>query len=270
MRYEIAVDAEFELCPRRKGWQLGDPLEPVATWFQKRRFVWHPGDAEYCPIVTTPCEGGDFTEESEATERFLSALSRTHTWGLYASTVGIGTGHGSPQDEFATPTWKHPRRYGGLIHRVAPELVVVEDDPDLMLCLALLREGRNSHSVALAFLSYWKVIEVAIGRDENTRMRWIRRNAKALRKSWESTSSERPHDWFEHLNKARIRAAHAIPRKGVTPSDPDDTRIRGALAGDTSKVHLLAVRALHDRWGEHPVWENDPPGDLLGQNIRYR
>lgn len=118
MRYEIAIDAEFELRPRRRDWRLADPLEPVATWFQKRRFVWHPGKAEYCPIVTTPYEGDDFTQESEATERFLSALSRTETWGLYTTTVGIGTGHGSPQDEFATPTWKQPRRYGGLIHHV--------------------------------------------------------------------------------------------------------------------------------------------------------
>lgn len=270
MRYEIAVNAEFELRPRRNDWRLGDPLEPVGVWFQKRRFLWHPGDAEYCPIVTTSYEGDDFTEESIATERFLSALSRTHDWGLYLSTVGFGDGHGTPQDEFDAPTWKQPRRYGRLMHRVAPELVVPEEDADLRLCLGLLREGRNSQSVALTFLSYWKVIEVVIGRSERNQMRWISKNARAVLESWDRDLPNPPRDWFAHLNRARLRAAHAIPRKGVTPVDPDNTRLRNALGADVSKVHLLAVRAMHERWGPSPVWENDPPDELLGKNVRYR
>lgn len=269
MRFEIAVEAEFELRPRRANWRLGDPAEPVDVWFQKRRFLWHPGDAENYPIVTTPYEDDDFTEESVATQRFLSALSRTYDWGLYVSVVGFGEGHGTPQSEFDPPTWKEPRRYGRLMHRVAPELVVPEGDTDLMLCLGLLREGRNSHSAALSFLSYWKVIEVVIGRNERDQRRWISKNAKVLRDAWDPDPSKPRRDWFEHFNKARTRAAHAIPRKGVAPSDPDDTRVRDLLTADVSKIHLLAVRAVHERWGDHPVWENDPPEELLGRNTRY-
>lgn len=269
MRYEIAADAEFELHPRRQDWRLGDALEPVDVWFQKRRFLWHPGDTQYCPIVTTPYEGDGLSEVSMATERFLSALSRTHDWGLYVSAVGFGEGHGTPRNEFDPPTWKQPRRQGGLVHRVAPELVVPEEDADLMLCLGLLREGRNARSVALAFLSYWKVIEVAVGRDESRQMRWISKNAKALRQSWDPNGTHPSRDWFDYFNRARIQAAHAIPKKGVIPSDPDDTTVRRSLAADEWKVHQLAIRAVHEKWGPHPVWENDPPTNLLGQNVRY-
>jgi hypothetical protein len=270
MRYEIAVDAEFDLSPRRQGWRLGDALETVDVWFQKRRFLWHPGDAENCPIVTTPYEGDDFTEESVATERFLSALSRTHPWGLYLAGVAFGEGHGTDRDEFDVPTWKQPRRYGRLVHRVAPELVVPEDDTDLMLCLGLLREGRNAHSVALTYLSYWKVMEVVVGNDESVQDKWISKQAKVLRGSWDPDPSKPRTDWAHRLRKSRIQAAHAIPRKDLVPTDPDDTRLRDALRGDASKVHLLAVRAMHERWGDHPVVESDPPEELLGQNIPYR
>lgn len=98
-RYEIAVDSEFELRPRRRDWSLTDPPEPVDVWFQGRRFIWHPGNDRNCAIVTTiASDGDDFTTEAEATERFLSALSRTHLWGLRL--FAITPGPTVPRDEF--------------------------------------------------------------------------------------------------------------------------------------------------------------------------
>lgn len=102
-------------------------------------------------------------------ERFLSALSRTHLWGLCLS--AITPGHTVPGDEFDRPTWIQPRR-PHFFHKVDPELVVPEDEGDLLMCLALLREGTNSRSPALALLSYFKVIEVVIGRNKRKLMKW--------------------------------------------------------------------------------------------------
>lgn len=137
--YEVAVDASFDLAPRRRDWKLGDPREPVEVWFQRRKFTWHPGDEETYAVVTTAiADPSDYEAERLATERFLSAL----TYDSLAATVLFESATGFERD---TPVIKQPRRPAHL-HRVAPELVVGNSDPDLAKCLALF--VRPTHRAA--------------------------------------------------------------------------------------------------------------------------
>lgn len=272
MRYEVAIDAEFELRPRRADWKVGDPPEPIDIWFQGRRFLWHPGSETTYPILTTPAANSDdWHDDQLAVARFLSALSATHMWGLRAAARWEGTM--VPREEFDTPTWTEPR--GAFhIHRVTPELVVPIDDGDRLRCLGLMREARNSNSAALRLLTYWKVIEVCVEGDERKLNDWVNVNVRQLEEPWARDAGVprkeiRQKDWFGYFKEARVAAAHAIPR-GSEPFtiDPDDPTIRNRLQIDGHKIQLLAVRAVIEKW-EQPVIENDPPAELLGQNIPW-
>ena len=271
MRYEVAVDAEFELRPRRRDWKIGDPPEAIDIWFQGRRFLWHQGTKTTYPIVTTPAtDTDDWHDDQLAVARFLSALSATHLWGLRAEARWEGTM--VPRQEFDTPTWTDPRN-PHYFHQVAPELIVPTDDEEQMRCLALMREARNSNSEALKLLTYWKVIEVCLGRDYHQVAEWINAQVRALEEPWArdaevSTRQIRQTDWPGLFTRARNAAAHAIPRDDSSPIDPDDPTVRDRLRGEGSKIRLLAVRAVLERWPK-PVIENDPPDELLGRNIPW-
>lgn len=206
MRYEVAVDAEFELRPRRRGWKIGDPSEPVDVWFHGRRFLWHSGTPETYPIVTAPAmDSGEWHDDQLAVARFLSALSATHMWGLRASARWEGAM--VPREEFDRPTWTE-HRGPNLFHQVGPELVVPTDDADRLRCLALMREARNSNSEALTFLSCWKVIELCIGRNDTEIAQWIKRQIRDLaepgaRDGEMSTREIRRFDWFAYFKRSR-------------------------------------------------------------------
>lgn len=256
-RYEVVVDASFELGPRRSGWRLGEPLEPVDVWFQGRKFTWHPGDHETYPVITTLIEDdSNYQAERLATERLLSALTFDNK-----SAIVLHEGATSHKREGDAAVLRQPRR-PALIHRVAPELAV-DRDSDLAICLALFREANSTKSFALSFLSFWKAIEVAIGRE---RFRpWVEENAAILEEAWLRGGAQPQEDWFAYLNESRIAAAHAVPNgDDAFQIDPDDPDVRQRLAADSSKVRILAMRAVEERW-PRPVTEIDPPDELLGK-----
>jgi hypothetical protein len=201
------------------------PQEPVQIWFRGRRFTWHPGTETILPIVTVMIRDADnYSAERLATNRLLSAIA--YSTGMPIREV-TSTASGFKK-EGDPPLLRQPR--GGVVAmRVGPQVVVVEEDYDLLKCLALYREGAGSG--ALAFLSYWKVIEVAVGRERFNH--WVKNNAAELGRGWSQERSEpdrTPDQWFEHFRQSRNAAAHAVPRDTEDLDiDPDDsTELRGS------------------------------------------
>jgi hypothetical protein len=205
-RYEVAVDTLLELRryqdfpPADRLRRLGESREPMSIWFERRRFTWHPGSEDNLPVVTVPLRDPDnFDQERFALERFLSALSYAFGYGI---TVYSAAASGN-KTEYDPPFLQQPRLKGTIFP--APDELVVTNDQELSLCLGLIREGMSSNSKALQFLSYWKVVEVAVG---ETRFRdWVGRMAHEL---WRGEAQRSPKEWFDYLNETRIAAAHAI------------------------------------------------------------
>jgi hypothetical protein len=246
-RYEVAVDTALDL---RKPGKLG-PLkrltkEPVSIWFQGRRFTWHPRTDESMPIVTVPFEdSGNYEEERFAMEKFLSALSFHFNAGITV-VVDASTGFKSELD---TPLLRQPPMRGATFP--SPNALQVPEDEELALCLGHMREGRSATSLAYQYLSFWKVIEVAVGAERF--MEWVGSAAEAL---WHEEGLDAT-GWFARLNDARNASAHAIRNNPESLRYyPDDPSSRLQIRDDADKVRRLAKQAIERRWPQ-PVKETN-------------
>ena len=150
----------------------------------------------------------DDAEERASMRRFLSAISFEFDGAIVIDT-DVGTN--ARLGEYDPPAIRQRPMQGMSVQ--APESIEVsETSEDLTLCLALMREGLSSSSGALAFLSYWKVIEVIVG--QSNVPNWIG-------------------DDFAHLNETRVAAAHAIPdTEGNLRYNPDDPALARRLYED--------------------------------------
>ena len=111
------------------------------------------------------------------------------------------------------------------------------------LALALYKEGHNSTSEFYKFLSFWKVLEVAI-RDRNKRWEWINSNAENAGIEPERLSEMlRSHSSIaEYLyGSGRCAIAHVSRDPVVNPDDLED-RVR--LSRDARIVEHLARMAI--------------------------
>ncbi len=175
-RYEVAVDSllDFRIYPQRgmtpgqQPWiermkEATESRDPVTIAFEGWRFTWHPGSGEVLPVVTVPIDDSEnYEEERFAMERFLSALSFQFGYGV---TVYSAAASGIKK-ELDSPLLQQPRLKGTIFP--APDAIELADaSRELSLCLALVREGMSSSSRALAYLTYWKAVEVAIGDPEH-------------------------------------------------------------------------------------------------------
>jgi hypothetical protein len=269
-RYEVALETSLEPTPPG-GWRQAPdgkfvrPQEPVKIWFQSRRFTWHPGTETILPVITVMIpDADDYSAERLATNRFLSAVA--YETGMPIREVTSSASGFKKEDD--PPLLQQPRA-GVVGTRVGPE-IVVDDDPDLLKCLALCREGQTAGSDALAFLSYWKAVEVAVG--ERGFRAWMMENSAVLGPRWSREQSEperTPEGWFEHLRQSRVAAAHAVPREpGHLRIDPDDPDLFPRLAIDANRMRILARRAIEGRWPK-PVRSIDPPADMLGRGAEW-
>jgi len=217
------------------------------------------------PVITVMIrDADDYSAERLATNRLLSAI--VYQTGMPIREVTSSASGFKKEDD--PPLLQQPRE-GVVGMRVGPE-VVVDDDPDLLKCLALCREAQAAGSDALAFLSYWKSVEVAVG--ENAFRGWMIENVAALGTRWAHERSEperSPEEWFEHLRQSRVAAAHAVPRDpGHVRIDPDDPDLFPRRAIDASRMRLLAQRAIDGRWPK-PVRSIDPPADMVGRGAEW-
>jgi hypothetical protein len=253
-RYEVAVDTllEFRKYEHFPGIhrlrEIAKSREPMTIMFGGFRFTWHPGSAELLPTVTVPIQDtDDYEAERRAMERFLSALSFVFGYGITVYTAA-GSGY---KKEFDPPVLQQ-HRLKGVVHPAPKELVTLDDD-ELPLCLALLREGKSATSGALEFLSYWKVIEVAVGNKRKFKD-WVGNRAHERWPEEEAT----PEAWFERLNATRVAAAHAIPwGEGTLRHDPDDPAIALKIRDNVGVAWELARDAITERWSNPVRQVND-------------
>jgi hypothetical protein len=242
LRYEVTIESQVELrkypppgrSPGEAPWiermiEATKSTEPITLSFEGRRFTWHPGSDEFITSVTVMVEDPDNYEvERFAMERFLSALSYRFN-GAISVYTSVGYSH---RDEFA-PSVRQPRQKGG-VNPVPEEIELADSSDELSICLGLMREGLSSRSRALTFLSYWKVIELAVGRRRV--QRWMG-------------------DRYRRLYETRVAAAHAIPdNRQRLLYHPDDPSLFERLSEDIGVIYELAMRAIGEQWPD-PVRE---------------
>jgi len=251
--YEVAVDSllDFRVVPKRgmapgqKPWteRLQDATEsrePITISFEGRSFTWWPGSDDVLPVVTVPInDSDDYGEERFAMERLFSALSFEFGHG-----VVVYSALASFNRESDRPMLQQTRMKGEI--RPAPDTVeLAETSEELSLCLALIREALSSTSRSLAYLSYWKAVEVAVG-DPGYRS-WIGPAAVTL---WPE-DGRTAESWYEQLRKTRVAAAHALPTS-APPYHPDDPTLTSRLMEDVERMRRLAMKAVRERW-QRPV-----------------
>lgn len=192
-RYEMAVDTRLELRrPGQREMQL--PTEPIEIRFRGRTFTWYPGTHDLHAVVALVSEARTDEEQAEERllfERFLSALS-FETGCQIRSIASSGLGL-TRREVGSRSVITQPR--ASIIIMPAAEVLDVPDDNDLERCLALMREGGTSGSYALEFLSYWKVVEIAVGRHQFGA--WINVEAPSVHQMW-LWGEKPPPDWFDY------------------------------------------------------------------------
>lgn len=264
----IAAFCEKEAIPDRETL----PPEwkgPKGEW--ERRFIGYPGQLEFA-IDTTINFGNeeevwfefeglpvrwvnqtDFTStlviipvkdrnddlgEYKVVLKFLSRMAyETRAPLRIISTVGAAS-------RFA-PILHQPRKRLGVT--VYPDIRYFNlhstGNPKLDLAYALYREGVNSHSVYYAFLSFYKIIQLALDEDGARITEWINANlnhASIRSQRVEAIRSEHG-DVVPYLfSSGRCAIAHVSKDPVANPDDPqDETRLRQDLDLVRGLAHLV-------------------------------
>jgi hypothetical protein len=133
-------------------------------------------------------------------------------------------------------------------------------DKRALLALALMREGKGLNHAAYGFLSYYRVLEVALP-DGKKRGKWISDNVEKLRdiRAKEGVAKLKRGGVGEigkHLVKSGRQAiAHAAKDPIINPDDPAHMR---RLHGELPIISSLAELAIEQELGvetSHTVWE---------------
>ncbi len=122
-----------------------------------------------------------------------------------------------------------------------------------LLALALMREGRGLNHPAYAFLSFFKVLEVAFpNRTARFWKKWMSDNAGSIRRHEVAAAlvelqAKGIADIGAHLYESgRCAVAHAAKSPIIDPDDPSDTR---RLQSELPIMTALAQKAIEDELG---------------------
>jgi hypothetical protein len=122
---------------------------------------------------------------------------------------------------------------------------------EALLALALMREGRGLNHPAYAFLSFFRVLEVAFP-DGKERKKWVEANAGAVtghrvKEAIDELKKKGITDIGTHLfESGRCAVAHASREPIVDPDNPDDYR---RLFSEIPIVLALAQKAIEEKLG---------------------
>jgi hypothetical protein len=151
---------------------------------------------------------------------------------------------------------------GGIMLRETFDFTEVREPPDkrAKLSLALMREGRGINHPAYAFLSFFRVVEIAIPNGKK-RGEWVASQVENLRdhrarEALEKLKACGVKDVGVHLfESGRCAIAHAKADPIINPDDPRDARRLGA---ELPIMQALAVSAIETHLGvqtEHTIWK---------------
>lgn len=151
---------------------------------------------------------------------------------------------------------------GGIALRDTFDFTEIREPPDkrAKLSLALMREGRGINHPAYAFLSFFRVVEIAIPNGKK-RGKWVTSEVENLRdhrarEALEKLKASGVQDVGLHLfESGRCAIAHATADPIINPDDPRDAR---RLSAELPIMQALAVRAIEEQLGvqtEHTIWK---------------
>jgi hypothetical protein len=147
-------------------------------------------------------------------------------------------------------------------------------DEKALLALGLMREGRSLNHVGYAFLSFYRVLEVALSTDRQ-RIAWISAALANLtgHSVKEALDGIKAPDIGLHLfQSGRCAMAHANREPIVDPDKPADVR---RLGSELPIVRALAVKAIEEVFGvetgytnfDKHLYELDGFKKILGSDI---
>ncbi|MGN6288709.1 MAG: methylamine utilization protein MauJ [Sphingopyxis terrae] len=119
------------------------------------------------------------------------------------------------------------------------------------IALALMREARSLNHYGYAFLSYWRVLELAFPKTR-ARVEWMEAtlptlDGRGIREARESIASQAVENICSHLfESGRCAIAHATGKPVINPDDPRDAL---RLYRELPLVREMAVRAVEERFG---------------------
>ncbi|WP_340316695.1 methylamine utilization protein MauJ [Rhizorhabdus argentea] len=227
-----------------------------------------PVTRETFPAIALRLEGLSREDGQRLLMRLLSAISWVKRGGIMIDGI---TGGNLPR-----PMGRDKSR--GFI--IAAELEVPylpePDDERALLALALLREARGLNHPAYSFLSYYRVIEVAV--PPKSRKAWIAAHLGKIGDSWGKQAVERLRatgisDIGDHIYKSRRQAiAHATSQPII---DPDDYSVSRQLAAELPIMlglaelaieYELGVQSGRTVWKEH-LYELAGFRSILGKEV---
>ncbi|WP_238258697.1 methylamine utilization protein MauJ, partial [Methylobacterium gnaphalii] len=184
------------------------------------------------------------TEEAERLlYRFLSVLAWQNNCGI---TVAYRSGGSLPSMVGLN------KKYGFSLRKLFDftEILYPQDD-DALIALALMREARGLNHIAYAFLSFWRVLELAFP-EARERVTWMSKvlpklSGSDVQAALKSIADAGIQDVGRHLYESgRCAIAHATGKPIVNPDDPRDAE---RLFLELPLVREMAVRAIEDRFG---------------------
>ena len=187
--------------------------------------------------------GKNRAECEELLMRFVSNLSWVEDRGIMV--VGIGGGN--------LPRPMHRDKQNGFSISDEFDLSYFPEpaSKDALLALALMREGRGLNHAAYAFLSFFRVLEVAFPKAKK-RKAWVEANVAhvkghGIKDALDGLAKKGITDIGTHLfESGRCAVAHANRQPIVDPDKPDDMR---RLSSELPIMMALAQKAIEDELG---------------------
>jgi hypothetical protein len=203
----------------------------------------------FFPAVAMMVPPGKSRAECEVlVMRFISMLSWVEEKGFSVEGGGLSGGN------LPRPMGREKERGFAISDEFDLSYFPEVTNPDAMLALALMREGRGINHVGYSFLSFYKILETAFPKDK-MRIAWIAASIAGLSghgvkealdgiKAQGITSAE---EIGTHLFKSgRCAMAHGARKPIIDPDNPVDLR---RLGSELPIVRALATKAIEEIFG---------------------
>jgi hypothetical protein len=207
---------------------------------------------QYFPAVAMKVPPGKSHEECERLlMRFLSNLAWVEEKGFSVDWIGGGS--------LPTPM-RRDKTYGFSICEEFDLSYFPEPINDkALLALALMREGRGLNHPGYAFLSFYRVLEVAFPEGKK-RGEWIRDHLDAItdhlgKEALAKLRAQGIADLGVHLRDSGRRAiAHAREEPIIDPDDPSDSRRLWSELPIMTTLAQLAIEQVFGVETTHTIW----------------
>jgi hypothetical protein len=199
----------------------------------------------YPAVALMVPKGKSRAECEELVMRFLSMLSWVEERGVMVEGGGLSGGN------LPRPMGRDKERGFSICDEFDLSYFPDIAGEKAMLALALMREGRGLNHVGYAFLSFYRVLEVAFSTDK-ARVAWISAamaniTGHGVKEALAGITAQGITDIGRHLfESGRCAMAHANRKPIIDPDKPADMR---RLGSELPIVRALAVKAIEEVFG---------------------